>query len=191
MNHEIHLSGFAFKIRPIRESDVNNILFLRTNTKLNSFIHPTSASYDDQIFWLSEYFKRQGDYYFAIEKLNGNHFEGLISIYNINNNSGEWGRWILKDQSLAAVESIFLILNCAFEILKIDLAYTRTNVENIKTVSLHDGYFFHSRKILKHYFKINGVLHDAIEHSISYQEWIKFKPIIQKISQKIATKING
>src|ERR1700733_7831815 len=117
MRHDLTVEGFAFRLRPIGDRDASLVLELRGDAKRNRFLHPIPPRLDDQLAWLARYYERPGDYYFVVERRDSGAAEGVISIYDIDplGESGEWGRWILKPGSLAAVESAWLIYRCAFE----------------------------------------------------------------------------
>ena len=112
MQHKYFISGVAFRLRPVKNDDAEFIRDLRCDPSLNVFLHATNSTIQDQLDWLSSYYLRPNDYYFVVERIDNCAPEGLISLYGIELNNpkqGEWGRWILKPGSLAAVESATLI----------------------------------------------------------------------------------
>jgi hypothetical protein len=102
---------------------------------------------------------------------------------------GEWGRWIVKPGSLAAVESAWLIYRCAFEQLKLLRVYCRTAAENKKVVSFHDSCGITDRRILAGHFELNGRRMDAIEHQLASQTWSEIGPRLEKMAQLIARRL--
>src|SRR5690606_11824330 len=98
----------------------------------------TSPLVEDQENWTRTYFEREGDWYFIVEHLDGER-EGAISIYNHNpvERMAEWGRWILRRDSLAAVESAALIYDIGFGRLNLELMFTHTEEVNQSVVSFH------------------------------------------------------
>lgn len=138
MKHDIIVEGEAFRLRPLAIEDAAFIVALRTDPVLGRHLHATSPLVEDQENWTRTYFEREGDWYFIVEHLDGER-EGAISIYNHNpvERMAEWGRWILRRDSLAAVESAALIHDIGFGRLNLELMFTHTEEDNQSVVSFH------------------------------------------------------
>ena len=54
MRHNIHLEGYAFRLRPISDADAQFVLDLRCDPELARFIHSTPPRLSDQLAWLTE-----------------------------------------------------------------------------------------------------------------------------------------
>jgi len=171
MRHEIHLAGAAFGLRPVTAEDAEFIVGLRNDAALNTFIHPTSPRVEDQVAWIERYEQSAGDYYFLIERLSDHSAEGLIGIYDIEGGEGEWGRWMLRPGSLAAVESAALIYRCAFERLGLQAVACRTVAANKRVVSFHDSCGITARRILPDHVVLRGECWDAVEHRLTHEAW--------------------
>lgn len=191
MRHDISLSGPAFRLRPITDEDAPLVLELRSDPVLNRYLHTTSPSLDDQLAWLKRYYTRPGDYYFVVERRATGAAEGLVSIYDIDSNAacGEWGRWILKPTSLAAVESAWLIYRCAFEQLKLERVFCRTMADNIKVVSFHDSCGITARRLLAGHFDLGDRRVDAVEHQTDRASWEHIAPQLEKLAQMTARRL--
>lgn len=191
MNHEFHIKGHLYGLRPVCKEDVLFILTLRTDTELNRYLHSTSSSIENQLQWLENYFKRDNDFYFIVEELTQKTPQGLISLYDVDNDtrSGEWGRWLLLQDSLAAVESALLIYRFGFKVLKLEEIYCRTVAENGSVVSFHDSCGIPKRGVLPRYFVFDGERKDAIEHRLSRSEWPVVEDKLQKLSMRIAKRV--
>lgn len=194
MRHDLTMEGFAYRLRPINDSDAALVVDLRNTPKLNQYLHPTSNRVEDQLFWLAQYYERQGDYYFVVERRDNREFEGLISIYDIDAEShcAYWGRWILKQNSLAAAESVWLIFRIAFELLKLHCVYSRTVAENEKVVSFHDSYSLGKveRQLLPAYFTLGERKLDGIEHRVYRESWEAISPRLEKVAKMVAGKVS-
>src|SRR5690606_9190273 len=118
------------------------------------FLHPTTPSLASQLAWLSEYYRRPGDYYFVIERRDDCSAEGLVAIYDLALETGvaEWGRWILKPKSVGAVESVALVYRCAFETLCLTELYCRTVASNEQVVAFHESAGAEVSQVLKEHF---------------------------------------
>lgn len=191
MRHNIIVDGIAFRLRPVEDSDVPLLLALRGNPELNKYLHATSPLASEQLNWLTKYYERPGDFYFVIERKTTGMPEGVISVYDIDseNISGEWGRWILKLNSLAAIESTLLIYRCAFEVLDLSHVFCRTVMNNQSVVSFHDSCGITNKKILKRHFSLNDQLYDAVQHTIDRECWHDIKPKLEKLSRLTARRL--
>ena len=191
MKHDYKLSESIFQMRPIDNDDAEFTLMLRNDNKLNSYLNKTSNEINDQIAWLENYYKKNDDFYFVIERIKDKRQEVLISLYDINydNNTAEWGRWILRTGSMAAVESALMIYKFAFEEIKLEKIYSRTVSLNEKTVSFHDSCGITSKKVLKDYFEFNGKKVDSIEHTVDKATYVNVVSKLKNLSKFMAKKI--
>ena len=164
---------------------------LRSDPKLNRFLHKISGSFDDQLKWLLIYFTKKNDFYFVIESQKHKTPEGLISIYNIDEmrKEAEWGRWIVKRSSLASLESAFLIYKCAFEVLNLESIYCLTVKDNERVVSFHDSCIQAKRDIKPNYFEIDNKQYDAIKHTMLKNDWPIISKKLEVLSSQIASRI--
>ncbi len=191
MQHDITLTGKAFSLRPVTDADAQVIIDLRTDPALNVFLNSTSPDLAQQLAWLQGYYNRPHDYYFAIVRNGHEPPEGFISIYNIDTDSkaGEWGRWIIRRGSLAAVESAHLIYTCAFEQLGLSEIYCHTLAENTATVSFHDSCGLGTRHLLPAQTTVNGHLVDVVEHRTTAQEWPALDAHLGTLAARIAGRL--
>ena len=186
------MEGYAFRLRPIADKDAAFVVELRSDPELNRYLHAGSNRVEDQLIWLAHYYEREDAYYFVIERRTNGMSEGVIGLYDIDlaNGSGEWGWWILRSSSLAAVESAYLIYRTAFELLGLNSVYCRTVSDNDKVVSFHDSCGITARHLLPQHFEFGGYRHDAVEHRVDLDCWIGIKPGLGKLVQLTARRIN-
>ncbi len=185
------MEGYAFRLRPITDNDAAFVVELRSNPQLNRYLHAVSNRIEDQLAWLARYYECANAYYFVIERRTDGMPEGAIGLYDIDKTtgSGEWGRWILRPNSLAAVESAYLIYCTAFEQLGLSSVYCRTVSDNDKVVSFHDSCGITERRILPQHFELDGNRHDAIEHHVDLSSWTGIKPRLEKLTQLTARRV--
>lgn len=165
MDHRISLDGFAYRLRPIQLDDAKFILEVRLEDKeRNRFIHEIPNDVSVQEAWLRSYLERPNDYYFVIENKLTEQPEGLIAIYNFEENGrAEWGRWVAKKGSFASIESVNLIYRVAFEKLGLTELCCRTIHDNTPVVSFHESIHEKTRAVLNEYFSISEKSFDAVE----------------------------
>jgi RimJ/RimL family protein N-acetyltransferase len=116
--------------------DTEFILSLRNNPALNKYISKTENNIEKQRQWIAKQQERKGDYYFIIKDKDNSKI-GTISIYNIENKEGEFGRWLLNGNSIHALESALLIHEFGFYVLDLDIIYSYTVIENKKVINFH------------------------------------------------------
>ena len=189
MRHELSLTGAAFGLRPVRDDDAAFIVGLRSDPELGRWLNPTSPKVEDQLAWLARYYERPGDYYFVIERLSTGAAEGLIGLYDIEDGEAEWGRWLLKPGSLAAVESAALIYRCAFEQLGLDAVCCRTLAANERVVSFHDSCGITERRLLSEHVELRGERLDAVEHRLTREAWGAIDARLTQLAQLTARRL--
>ena len=184
MQHNYTLEGNSYILRPVKKSDASFIASLRSDQDLTKFINKVTSNVADQEAWLESYFLRPDDYYFVVERKSDKRQEGLISLYDVDENKGvgEWGRWILRKDSSAAVESAYLIYMFAFETLSLNKTVCRTILENKKVCSFHDSCGLARQRTLPRYLEDHF---DAVEHVLTKPEWLqKTKPMLEPVVKR-------
>ncbi len=190
MKHEISLADAAFSIRPVGIEDAAAIVTLRSDPAQARFVHSISPRVEDQISWLNEYFTRDGDFYFVVERARDHRFEGTIGIYDVADGRAEWGRWFLTPGSLAAPASALLIYTAAFEVLKLSEVYCRTVAENEAVVSFHDSCGLKRAGRLEKAFHLAEGPVDAIEHRLPMADWPSVSAVLASQADRVARLVN-
>lgn len=194
MLHSHVLQGLSYQIRPVQLGDEEQILALRTMPDLAGHIHPTPSGVGEQRKWIENYLIRENDFYFIVEKKEDLQFEGTISLYNIQKDRAEWGRWLLRPGSLASPESAYLIYKFAFEVLGLNAVYCRTVASNRKVISFHSRCELKRGPAIKGAFNFGGNLVDAVEYSLQKKDWTITSHILLgyvKMSSVLLTKARG
>jgi RimJ/RimL family protein N-acetyltransferase len=137
------------------------------------YLHAVTPDVQQQRSWLERYFDREHDYYWVIERLVSGLAEGLIGIYDLkpSERSAEWGRWILRPGSLAAVESALLVYRTGFEVLELNALYCLTVADNLPVVSFHDSSGLCRASLLAQHFKLGERTYDAVKHLCARENW--------------------
>lgn len=181
MRHNIEVDGPAFRLRPVRVEDAAFILELRTNPARSRYLHRVPNDLAEQQRWLEAYFERPADYYFLIENRSSGQREGTAGIYNVDPvwRTAEWGRWIIRAGSLAAVESACLVYCAGFERLDLGSMYCRTIIENASALAFHDSFGVERRRTLPRYFELEGRLLDAMEGVLTRRRWEELRAVTE------------
>jgi RimJ/RimL family protein N-acetyltransferase len=192
MRHNYHLTGRHFSLRPVDDSDVDTIIELRGGERTR-YLPPVSGNRGDQLAWLSTYYKREGDYYFAVvgPPESGSELYGFISVYDVNKESGgaQWGRVVLQPGSGAFPEATLLSYTFAFELLKVKYIYIKTIAENTAPIAFHDRCGLERFAYHENAFTINGRQFDAIEHRLDEKRWPNVKEYLARVAAERLTTL--
>lgn len=165
MKHNYYIEGMSYRLRPVKIEDAKFIIDLRTSDEDRlRYVHRFTATLEQEKEWIDNYFEREGDYLFVIENRFSGENEGIISIYHQKGNKAEWGRWSTYKNSLASMESVYLLYRIGFEQIGLEELYCLTNADNIPVVSFHNSICEQYRGRLKDYYDIEGKLVDAEDH---------------------------
>jgi RimJ/RimL family protein N-acetyltransferase len=188
VRHDLRLDGFRFRLRPVRRDDAQCILDLRGDARLNRHIHATSPVLADQIAWIERYLHRDGDWYFMVEDREDGAAVGTIALYDHDPAAAaaEWGRWLLKPEAQAAIESAWLIYRAAFEVLGLARVYCRTLADNAQVVSFHDSSGARRARLLPGYAQIEGATRDAVEHGVERADWAGMASRLERLARRSA-----
>ena len=191
MRHDLHVRGFAFGLRPITLEDAEFIVQLRSDPDRTRFLHPIPLSIEAQRAYLEQYFDRENDYYFVVERDRDSSREGLVGIYHVDPEEGtaEWGRWILRAASLASVESALRTYQAAFECLHLEEVRAHTVVDNRSVVSFHDHCGLRRRAVRRGYYAIGGRTYDVVEHVLNRCDWPHVRQLLEPRARMIAQRI--
>lgn len=136
----INIKGLFVEIREVEIEDASFTLDLRTDPQLSKFIFKTENNLTKQEKWIEKQKILKNDYYFIISDHQEKNKIGTISIYDIENNHGEIGRWLSRGNSIQNIDSIILAYDFAFQELNLDYVDSFTNKENINIVNFHKNF---------------------------------------------------
>lgn len=170
MNHQIKVDKFGIRLRPVTMKDANFIYDLRHDPKLSQYIGEFPQDRSIHLQWLRAYFLKDDDIYFIIELMDGTPV-GTISIYDMTEQTGNWGRWIIKHPIPAAPASAWLIYYVAFDILQLPEVYTNTVSNNEHIVSFHDHCGLTRTAIQKGGLTIKNIDYDLVIHTAKRDDW--------------------
>jgi hypothetical protein len=174
--------GFGHRLRPVEQRDAADILTLRSDPQLGRFLNPIAGGVEDQERWIDVQRARAGDYYFVIETLGGR-WEGVVGLYGIKDASGEWGRWILRRGSLAAVASLLLVLRFGFDELGLRRIYCRTLAQNVMGISFQDSCAYTSRSE-----RSDACGRSVVEHTLDLSDWPAFRDALAPTAERISRR---
>lgn len=173
LRHDLAIEGAGFRLRPVDLDDAAFILTLRTDPALSRHLHPVSGDIEDQHKWMQRYFDRADDFYFIVERADEAEPVGTIALVDVTGPGGsaEWGRWILRPRSMAAVASALLVYRLGFTALGLDRIYCNTVRDNTQVVSFHDSCGLERTATLTGHFDLGGTRRDAVQHTLHREAW--------------------
>jgi RimJ/RimL family protein N-acetyltransferase len=122
------IKGIKTTLVEISEIDASNIVKLRNDPKYNAFLAQKPFTIQEQLSWTDKEKKKNDTVNFKVLNNDGE-FKGTVSIYDIINNRGEFGRYIVTNP-INAIEAEYLILKYSFEELKLNVVFCQTNLQN-------------------------------------------------------------
>ncbi len=186
MQHDIHIAGHAFRLRPVVAADASYLLDLRAAG--GQFLNRGARTLDEQRAWLDRYFARDDDYCFIVETADGHRREGLVGLYDIDcvAKTAEWGRWALAPGSNAAIESALLVYRFAFDTLSLAWVRCHTLADNAKVVAFHDSCGL-ARMPAAVTIEHNGARRAGVEHRLSQHQWPGVRARLDGLAARFAT----
>ena len=193
MHHELSLVGPAFELRPATLEHARFIFELRRDPALNAFINETPDDYERHLGWMHAYLERPDDYYFVVAERRTHALEGTCALYNLDAALGraEWGRWLISPDSLAAVESAFLLYSLAFERLGLTEVYCRTMTDNLRVLSFHKACGLRVKSVAQNGGSRTGSAGPFVEHSLTQREWPTLKHVLLRKCELVAGILHG
>jgi RimJ/RimL family protein N-acetyltransferase len=170
MEHTLRNEGFGVRLRPVRMEDAAFIVWLRNQEHVKGRVGDSAADTGSQRAWMSNYFKREGDYYFVIETAGGIAV-GAYGIYDVHDGSGESGRWIIRQDVPAAIPSALLAFELAFGVLQLKELRATTVSTNQPVLSLNRKFGFREVGIQRAGAVIGGKPVDLIKFTITAADW--------------------
>jgi len=176
----IKVEGCMCILTEIDISDSRDICNLRNDPVISKYLSNISpVSVEDQETWILKNIGSKDGYYFKINDLKNNIFLGTISIYNINQESAEFGRYICTNP-IHATEAEYLILNFGFEKMNLRRIFCRTADENKSVWNQHLKFGF--KNIGYEYLESKNL--NLIIQELTYKDYLEFdySPIINLVS---------
>ena len=188
MGGDLLLEGQAFRLRPIELRDAGFVVELRSEPRAAGLLHPISPDVADQVKWLERYFLRPNDWYWVVERCVDGAPEGTLGLWGLDAATGraEWGRWILRQGSLAAPESVLLLYRFAFEHLGLSEVFCRTVATNAAVISFHDGAGLKRAGTEAGAFHLGEGPVDAVLHQLGRERWPATREVLQSHATQVA-----
>lgn len=188
MRHDLRIEGFGYRLRPIAVDDSEFVVELRSDPELTRYLHPISGVVADQERWIERYYERPGDYYFVVERRRDARREGTVAVYDEDAaaRTAEWGRWIIRPGSLAALESATLVYRAAFDELGLEEVRCLTVADNARVVSFHDSYGLERVGVRTGAVSLGCADYDLVEHRLTRARWVEIRAAAEAKAERVA-----
>ena len=188
MEHALQAEGFGVRLRPVRMEDAPFIVWLRNLDYVKGTVGDSAPDAASQKAWLTAYFKREGDYYFIVETP-GEIPLGTFGIYNIAGASAEPGRWIMRREVPAAVPSVMVGFDLAFEKLGLSELRGTTVASNRPVLSLNRKFGYRLVGVEPAAQVIGGKAVDLARFVLTAEDWSKSRERLVPLARLAATQI--
>lgn len=161
------LRGRAFGLRSPQDGDAAFTVQLRSDPGMTRFLHRIPEDVHSQQQWEAQAIARRDDLPLIVYRTTTGAPVGTAGIYHIDRShrSAEWGRWVIASGSLAAVESVLLVIHLAFEHLSLETLSARTLKGNAGALSFHDRLGL--VRVGEGHLNVDGVDEAYVEHVIT------------------------
>jgi RimJ/RimL family protein N-acetyltransferase len=179
----MEINGKYVAIRYVDLCDAEDIVKLRNDSKLNRYLSSQKPlKVEVQINWLLNNKNSETNHYFKIVRKKDDKFIGTISLYNIDNNQGEFGRYICID-SIGAIESELLIIEFAFLQRRLENIYCRTVMDNEKVIIQHRKFGFEDREVVyDHNINRNLLIQELSYYKFKNFDYSRIRNLIDKFT---------
>jgi RimJ/RimL family protein N-acetyltransferase len=184
------IRGAAYGLRSPKDGDAAFTLALRSDPDASRHLHRIPGDVAAQQRWEAEAVARDDDLPLIVFRTSTDAPAGTAGIYRIDRGKGsaEWGRWVISRESLAAVESVLLLVRVAFEQLSLQTLYARTLKRNARVVSFHDGAGM--ARAGEGRVEVDGADEIYVEHVVTAAEapalLRRLEPIAKRIAQHLS-----
>ncbi len=112
------ITGRFVTLRSITEEDAEFSYNIRSEEKNRETVGQLAASLDEQKRFIEWQRNEPGDYYFVVHNRDGERI-GLIGVYDIHGDIGEFGREVNDGSAVEAMEAEVLLREFAMDVLKL------------------------------------------------------------------------
>ena len=187
MHHSITHENFCVRLRPVRLDDASFIVWLRNLEHAKGRVGDSAQDIASQQKWLHAYFERDGDYYFIVETGCGIPV-GTYGIYKLPGGQWESGRWIIRPGVPAAIPSIVLGFQVAFEQLGLSTLKACTVSTNQHVLTLNRKLGFQATGGMPTQI-IEGKPAQLLEFALHASDWSKIRASILPLALLAARNI--
>lgn len=138
MVYEGILEGKFVNLRSVLEEDAEFILEIRSNPEISKFLPFLNVTVNQQQEWINKQRNDNCSYYFIIEDKTKKRI-GTLSVYNIEENHAEVGRFCSLGDFIQNSESTLILNDFIFKKIGVDYLDIWVYKDNIPVLALNKG----------------------------------------------------
>lgn len=132
------LEGKYVTLRSVEESDAEFILSVRNDPRICKYLPPLNVTVEQQRQWISKQRADKESYYFLMETPEDGPI-GSISVYDINCDTAETGRFCSFGDPAPNIETCILLHDFCFDCLKLKSIHIWVYEDNKPVLKLNEG----------------------------------------------------
>lgn len=188
MEHSYQAGGYGIRLRPVSMDDAAFIVWLRNLDYVKGNVGDSATNIAGQETWLRNYFEREGDYYFIVETPAGISL-GTHGVYDVQGNSAEQGRQIIRPEVMAGVPAAILATDLAFGSIGLGELRSTCVSTNRAVLSLHRKVGFREIGIKRSAQFIGGQPVDLVQFLLTAESWWKVRDGLLPLAQLAGTHV--
>ncbi len=183
MKQLTEIEGKFAILKPMTEADAEFLFDLRNDPELSRHVNDGPKTLPDQQRWMQTYFARDNDHNFIVHSRALKIPVGTVALYDIDfeKKTAEPGRWLVRQDPVAAIESDLLINTYAFETVGLERLHFSVFTPNAKVLAYHSRNGARRTELIPNFFTKNGVPFDAQMFELDRDAFYKIKkPMLEK-----------
>ncbi len=133
------LEGKYVTLRSVEESDAEFILSVRNDPRISKYLPPLIVTVEQQRQWIARQRDDNNSYYFLMETPKGEAI-GSISVYDIESDTAETGRFCSLGDPVSNIETCILLNDFCFDIIGIQTIHIWVYEGNKSVISLNQSF---------------------------------------------------
>jgi RimJ/RimL family protein N-acetyltransferase len=177
------IEGKFAVLKPMAESNAEFLFDLRNDPELSRLVNDGPKTLADQQRWMQTYFARDNDHNFIVHSRTLKIPVGTVALYDIDlsKKTAEPGRWLVRQDPIAAIESDLLINTYAFETVGLEQLHFSVFTANAKVLAYHSRNGARKTELVPSFFTKAGVSFDAQMFVLDRDAFYKIKkPMLEK-----------
>lgn len=133
------LEGKYVNLRSVTEDDGEFILAIRNDPRISKYLPPLNVTIEQQRQWISKQRADKDSYYFLIESKKGDAL-GNLSVYDIESDSAETGRFCSFGDPMENIETCVLFNDFCFDTIGLKSVHIWVYEGNKPVIALNQSF---------------------------------------------------
>lgn len=180
------IEGLTVRLRSIEERDAEATFRMRSDKEKSRFVHSAKGTVDDQLAFIRNQRKKEGDYLFVIEDLCGK-LIGMKGVYGYDpvENVVETGRFMNFGSQVQGTEALYLSFDFAFDVLGVDKIIMSALENNVNMRGMQDKFGV----VITHRVFDPEFGCDSVYSELTREAYGKSRPRVSALVERFAKRI--